>query len=513
MASIINADNGVSSGSAGLKYSADSSGVLELQTSGTATLSIDTSGNINIPGTGKRILGDFSNATIANRVMVQTSTTNGATRVNAIPNGTSQISDLTLWNNSDPTNAANSRMYVSASEMGVVSQVSGTGTYLPMVFGTGGSERLRIDTSGNVGIGTSSPFSAAGYGALTINGSSGGISSYYTGGSETGRIQSFSDGTNIGVLQLESMGSLSQMRFRTNGSERMRIDSSGNVGIGVTPSINSLSGSGYKYLEVGGVGTGLYCGAGETYLTNNWYFDSTFKYAANGFATSYQQVRSVGEHRWFIAPSGTAGNSATFTQAMTLNSSGNLLLGTTSGSSRLNISGNVEILGYTGGSYQLGCYSPSGANRNIFSAGVLGVSNGFAVLYVSGAMQYVMTGLASGTVSSSSGVLSASSDRNMKIADGEVESALDKVNALKPRYFYWKDTDGNANLEQGRQLGFYAQEVHSVIPEASPEPVKEHDGWGIYDRALVATLTAAIQEQQAMINDLKAEVAALKAQG
>ncbi len=192
------------------------------------------------------------------------------------------------------------------------------------------------------------------------------------------------------------------------------------------------------------------------------------------------------------------------TESMRIDSSGNLLVGQTSGSNKLSVTGNTRLTGVAG-DIALIVTQPSGADRDIFLAGVVGVSNGFVVQYISGAMKYTMTGLGTGTVSSSSGVLSASSDQNMKVADGEVESALDKVNALKPRYFYWKDADGNANLEQGRQLGFYAQEVHSVIPEASPEPVKEHDGWGIYDRALVATLTAAIQE-------LKAEVDALKAQ-
>jgi hypothetical protein len=54
---------------------------------------------------------------------------------------------------------------------------------------------------------------------------------------------------------------------------------------------------------------------------------SAFVYKTSDYATYYRQ--NVGQHRWFIAPSGTAGNTATFTQAMTLDASGNLLVGLT----------------------------------------------------------------------------------------------------------------------------------------------------------------------------------------
>jgi hypothetical protein len=106
---------------------------------------------------------------------------------------------------------------------------------------------------------------------------------------------------------------------------------------------------------------------------------------------------------------------------------------------------------------------------------------------------------AGGTVSAGAGTgtLTVSSDQNLKIADGFIEDGLSKIDALQPRYFYWKDEEGNANLEEGRQLGFYAQEVQAVSQEASPT------GQGIYDRAIIAMLVKAVQE-------LKTEVEALK---
>ena len=113
---------------------------------------LSLTGNLNLASTGARITGDFSNATVANRVAFQTSTTNGNTPVSILPNGTGNVSNITLYNNSDPTNSAAFIVGVrnSGTEAGLNSSITGTGTYLPMTFLTGGSERMRIDTSGNL---------------------------------------------------------------------------------------------------------------------------------------------------------------------------------------------------------------------------------------------------------------------------------------------------------------------------------------------------------------------------
>ena len=117
--------------------------------------------------------------------------------------------------------------------------------------------------------------------------------------------------------------------------------------------------------------------------------------------------------------------------------------------------------------------------------------------------------LANGTVTSSNGTLSATSDMNLKISDGYIDNALDKIMNLKPRYFYWKEETGlPTNI---RQLGFYAQEVNqSLGEEASNTPKNENDKWGIYDRSIIAMLTKAIQEQQSQIDILKQEIINLK---
>jgi hypothetical protein len=113
---------------------------------------------------------------------------------------------------------------------------------------------------------------------------------------------------------------------------------------------------------------------------------------------------------------------------------------------------------------------------------------------------------AGGTVvaAAGSGNLSVSSSQDLKIGDGFVTNALDDIDALLPRYFYWKDPDGGADIEKGRQLGFYAQEVQAVCEEASPT------GLGIFDRSIVALLVKATQELNAKVEALTAEVNTLK---
>lgn len=108
-------------------------------------------GNLNFFGTGNRITGDFSNATLANRVMFQTSTASSRTQIGVLPNGSGAEGRalVNLYNSTDPSNASTTVLYVDASISAVLADRNGTGTYLPMTFYTGGSERMRIDTSGN----------------------------------------------------------------------------------------------------------------------------------------------------------------------------------------------------------------------------------------------------------------------------------------------------------------------------------------------------------------------------
>jgi hypothetical protein len=116
------------------------------------------SGNLTFTGTDNRITGDFSNATIANRVAFQTSTTNGSTTIMALPNGTGPNTQLLLRGSSTASDDSFGQVVLAGgSDFRIGSGASGTGTYLPMTFYTGGSEVMRITASGNVGIGNTTP--------------------------------------------------------------------------------------------------------------------------------------------------------------------------------------------------------------------------------------------------------------------------------------------------------------------------------------------------------------------
>lgn len=161
----------------------------------------------------------------------------------------------------------------------------------------------------------------------------------------------------------------------TGGTERVRVDISGNVGVGVTPSTWA---SNRRALQIGS--TGFIAGrtdAERFFAGSNAYSDGTdWKYATTGYATYY--ASNLGQHEWFVAPSGTANNTITFTQAMTLDGSGNLGIGTSSPTFDIGSGVDVERTGdtavvraYRTDASVLGGISLIGANSSngIYSAG------------------------------------------------------------------------------------------------------------------------------------------------
>ena len=139
----------VYSGSAWVAAYLPASGYLAL-TGGTLT------GNLGFNGTALRITGDFSNnVTPGNRLMFQSSTTNGITLMSAIPNGTATTTRWIAFNSSDPSNASQGSLSALSTDIRLQSTNNGTGTLLPMTFYVGASENGRISTAGNWLIGTS----------------------------------------------------------------------------------------------------------------------------------------------------------------------------------------------------------------------------------------------------------------------------------------------------------------------------------------------------------------------
>ena len=131
--------------------------------------------------------------------------------------------------------------------------------------------------------------------------------------------------------------------------EKARIDSSGNLGLGVTPS--AWSSASRPALQLTN-GAALFSRTGSTFLGQNFFYNASDAgtYIANGFATVYNQAS--GQHQWYNAPSGTAGNAAALTQAMTLDASGNLGIGTSSPAVRLQSNIATSGLPVTSGTTQ-----------------------------------------------------------------------------------------------------------------------------------------------------------------
>jgi hypothetical protein len=139
----------------------------------------------------------------------------------------------------------------------------------------------------------------------------------------------YSAGTANGVVYLNGS------KVVTTGSGLV-FDGS-NLGLGVTP---SAWGAGAKAVQFS---SGAFAGAGISVLSvGNAYFDGTdYRYLANGFAAYHAVNNGAGQHAFYVAPSGTAGNAISFTEAMRLDASGNLAVGTSSAvSSRIHAEGN-----------------------------------------------------------------------------------------------------------------------------------------------------------------------------
>ena len=437
---------------------------------------------------------------------------------------------------------------------------------------TSAGELMRLTSTG-LGIGTSSPSQK-----LTVNG---GLASIGPISALTASSTFFDYNTTLNTGRFAVVGNTTGTaapilfsQYSSNGSvgrDAMTIDSSGNLGLGVTPS--AWSGSGRLAFQLGG-STASYIVANSLLVAgaNNFFNGSGNIYIGNGFATQYQQ--SSGQHIWYTAASGTAGNAITFTQAMTLDASGNLNVGrtTTVHNARFMSAGSSVAYGtewgdtkymsqmYFNSEYYIGVMA-NAANRELrlesnsgdalaritFYTGASGTTSERARIDSSGNLLVGTTtayakfaskaasGQASGwfgvatngdagiffanasnttvgsiTVNSSTTAYNTSSDYRLKNTITPMTGALAKVALLKPCTYKW-------NVDGSDGQGFIAHELQAIIPDAvvgEKDAVDENGNikaQGIDTSFLVATLTAALQEAHGLIKSLEARVIALEA--
>ena len=278
-------------------------------------------------------------------------------------------------------------------------------------------------------------------------------------------------GANVAFMNATSL------TFYTNGSERARIDTSGNVAIGTASPTAKLH-----------VSTGV---AGNLAIFTDG-INTDFHIKTSSLLTT------IGPNAGSTSLAFQTGG----TERARIESSGNLLVGTTS---------QNPGYGNTNTGQQLGGSSVSTFSRAATDYVMVCNQN-----TVDGSSYYQMNfrvaNVQKGSIisTSSATAYNTSSDYRLKNTIAPMTGALAKVALLKPCTYKW-------NIDGSSSQGFIAHELAEIVPDcvSGEKDAVDADGnikpQGIDTSFLVATLTAAIQEQQALITQLQADVAALKA--
>jgi hypothetical protein len=404
-----------------------------------------------------------------------------------------------------------------------------TGIFFPAAdtvgITTGGTERARVDSSGNVGIGTSSPsnrlsvVSASGSdGFISISSPTTDTAGFSVNGgtdSNKGAIVRFQKGastkwtmgTDSAIIGGTSdnfhlySGGANAILFSTNASERMRLDANGSLLVGETSSPSStyrgfFKGSNASSDVTVGVRNTDSSGYSRFVLGNN----AGVARFTIGYTGSGSSTYSFGASAAWLGTE--AAEPLVFqtngTERARIDSSGNFMVGTTT----------IPAWGDTTG-FGFGYDLPNKTvhfKNNVSTSNALTYFN--ATSYTSGTgyfAQFRVNGSTVGniTTNGSTTTYATSSDYRLKENIAPMTGALATVAQLKPCTYTWK-ADGSASQ------GFIAHELQEIVPDAvvgEKDDVNE-DGsikpQGIDTSFLVATLTAAIKELKAEFDAYKA---------
>jgi hypothetical protein len=384
-----------------------------------------------------------------------------------------------------------------------------------------GTERMRIDSSGLVAIGTSSPVSTA---QLTIGG--------------TSRIAPVSGN---GLL------------LASGGSDRMFISTAGNVGIGVVPPSSQVS---YiRNVQIQGLQAYGHTGINDWggFFTNS-YIDAAGvrKYISSSQYAHNLHFDNNGSFIFYNAPNtNSAGDTVPFVERMRIDASGNFLVGKTS--SDTNVEGSVLFADSSSGA--AGAFTSDGnrtiiANRKTDDGEIISIRKDGTTVgsigSISGVVSYInsgnffvgataltadanffgtspgnafsdfghITGVASGvsytrflyagsvigsiTQSGTIAVLyNTSSDQRLKENIADADDAGSKIDAIQVRKFDWK-ADGSH-----QDYGMIAQELQAVAPEAVSGDADSEEMMGVDYSKLVPMMLKEIQSLRARVSELE----------
>jgi hypothetical protein len=293
------------------------------------------------------------------------------------------------------------------------------------------------------------------------------------------------------------------LTLQSAGTTAITVDTNQNVGVGVTPTAQY---SGIKSLQVGST-TNLFDNGASSKFYHNAYTATSGddKYLTTGYAQAYL-MPSNGQHIWYTSASGTAGNNITFTQAMTLDASGNLLVGVTSGSQKLIVSNSAaSVVGYFINSNATTAYG-----TQITYTGKAPNSTGEEFIYCNDTSVARFVARSNGGLANYSANNVNLSDRREKTNFSPSKSYLNVICSIPVQTFNY--IDQNMEEDDGLTLGVVAQDVQAVAPELVSESnwasrdAPEKMRLSIYQTDLQYALMKSIQELKAELDELKAKV-------